>query len=126
MLKEKKWIIHITQLYINPTNEYINAVNKYLASYRALNRIKNDHNGLYVEKVIGRFNVPEALGYPVNVALDVKEQQYIAVGNNLPANPLNIFQRQKYNLNNLLTALGDSQRAYNKNEGLRPVIIVMG
>jgi hypothetical protein len=87
-------------------------VNKYLAAYRALKRIENDQNGLYTEKITGRFNVKDALAYAVRVAVDAGEIQKTAINNNQPSTPDNIFQAQKDNVNNIIDSLRHMQRTY--------------
>jgi hypothetical protein len=98
------------------------AINKYMAAYRALERIKNDPNGLYVEKITGRYNVPEVLGQTLRAITDVKEAKYVAATNNLPLDNQAIFNQQKENLETLFTALADGQRAYNRNDHINPDI----
>ncbi len=96
-------------------------MNKYLAAYRALDRIENAKNipqsdpGLFTEEITGRFNVREVLAYSMKVALDAGENQEMAINNHQPHSPADIFQRQKENIDLILTTLGTSQRGYNLN-----------
>ena len=84
-----------------------------MAAYRALNRIETTPEGVYTEKVTGRYNDREMLAYMILANLDVREVQKNLIAKNAPLTPANIFNLQKENIAGLLRNLGNSQRAYN-------------
>ena len=115
----------------NPDMDIINnevekantAVNKHMAAYRALQRITFDIDDVYNEEVTGRFNVREALAYTLQAITDIDEVQNtlrISITDR-PITPADIFKSQQQNINGLLTNLGNTQRAYNKESGVPAV-----
>jgi hypothetical protein len=115
----------------NPDMDIINnevekantAVNKHMAAYRALQRITFNTDGVYNEEVTGRFNVREALAYTLQAITDIDEVQNtlrISITDR-PITPADIFKSQQQNINGLLTNLGNTQRAYNKESGVQAV-----
>jgi hypothetical protein len=90
-------------------------INKYLAAYRGLNQIQVVED-FYTDKITGRFESREYLGYTLRAILDVQEIQQNLIAGGKEVTTKNIYERQKENLDQLLTNLGDGKRGYNKRD----------
>ncbi|MFK7974165.1 MAG: hypothetical protein AB8B66_04830, partial [Rickettsiaceae bacterium] len=95
----------------------LSAVNNNMAAYRALYRAETAVGQVFTENVLGRYNEKEMLAYAIMANLDVREIQNNLQQAGLPLTPANIFKRQQENLQDLITELGNGQRAYNLNHG---------
>jgi hypothetical protein len=97
-------------------------VNEYLAAYRGIRRIEvaheaDIHSGIpgkfYEEEILGRYDTRETVSYVLQAILDVNE-----IKDQLPPThhtPEKIFEKQKENIELLLSKVSDSKRGNNRN-----------
>lgn len=77
--------------------------------------INPESRDFYTEKITGRFDAHEMIGYSLKALLDTTEITHYLNKGSHAVTPDNIFKTQKENVTHLLKNLGDAQRGGNRN-----------